>query len=285
MSLMDVIKLIRPWQWYKNVVVFLAIVFVGQLTSIASLTAVILTAIAFCLISSSNYVINDILDAKKDKLNPEKKSRPIASGNISILTAVFIAIILLVAGLGIALYTGIAAALCGLGLFVLTTIYSIWLKHEPIADILAISINFVLRALAGAFAISVEISPWLVTGTFFLALFLATAKRHSEVAFLKESAKEHRQSLNFYTPQITLSLMNISTTLVIVTYALSSFLGTHQRVIWTMPFFLYGIFRYNALVTQGSPIGRKTHKIITDKRMLITGILWVITTIYAIYGF
>jgi len=285
MGIIDLIKLIRPWQWYKNIVVFLAIVFVGQLTNINSIIAVILTAMAFCLISSSNYVINDILDAKKDKLNPEKKSRPIASGNISILTAIFIATFLLASGLGISLYISVLAALCGLGLFALTTIYSIWLKHEPIADILAISVNFVIRSLAGAFAINVEISPWLVTGTFFLALFLATGKRHSEVAFLKESAKEHRQSLNFYTPQITLSLMNISTTLVIVTYALSSFLGTHQRVIWTMPFFLYGIFRYNALVTQGSPIGRKTHNLITDKRMMITGILWVITTIYAIYGF
>lgn len=279
----DLIALLRPWQWYKNAVIFLAIVFVGKLFDAHSFKTVLLGFIALCLVSSANYILNDVVDRKRDRLHLEKKNRPIADGRVSIATAGILASLLLLGAAAISFFLHLLLLYLILLIFILTTFYSLWLRNEPIADLLVIAVNFVLRALAGTFIINATISPWLVIGTFFLALFLASAKRHGEAQFLKDKAKEHRTTLSVYSKEFTHALMIISTSLLIISYGLASFLGKHSTVIITMPFFLYGVLRYYALVTNGSPLARATHLIFFDRRLLIAGLLWCITTVYVLY--
>ncbi len=279
---MVLLNLLRVRQWYKNLVILLALIFGGLILDLGSWAFMLLGFFSLCLISSANYIINDIIDRDKDRLHPEKKNRPIASGKISLFEAALIAAILIIGGFSIAYLLSINFTLLAIGLFTLNQVYSFFLKNEPFADILAISTNFVIRAVSGSVLINLSISPWLVLCTFFLALFLGSAKRHSEVLLLKESAAYHRPVLKYYTIGLTNALMTISASLLMLSYSLYSLLSQHKMLMLSMPFALYVIIRYYSLAENGSPIGRNTELAIRDKGLVIGSLLWILVAIMVI---
>lgn len=280
---MKILDLIRIKQWYKNLLVFLAILFSGNLFNLSYLNTCLIGFFALSFMSSTNYIINDIKDRKKDRLHPEKQLRPIASGNISLNKAIIIAIILFSISLIFSSVLGFKFIYLILLLFVLTQVYSFFLKNIIFADILTIAILFVIRSISGAYLINVEISPWLILCPFFLSIFLSVGKRHAEILLLKENSYKTRSVLKDYTKDITNSLMTISTTLLIISYALYSFQSIQKNLILTMPLALFIIFRFHYLIISGSIIARHPEYVIKDKPMIISIILWIISIITIIY--
>lgn len=282
MSFKDYIKLCRPLQWYKNLVIFIAIFFKAELFNLDKFLIVILGFISLCLVSSTNYIINDILDKEKDQNNPEKRSRPVASGKVSIYGALILAAILFPISLVIAYKLGTYFLLSVILLFLITLVYSLLFKFKSIIDIILIAVNFVIRAISGTFIINTDISPWLIVGTFFLSLFLSIGKRISEINLLKDTEK-HRNTLKFYNSEFSKSLLNASATIVIVSFSLYSFLAKHQKIIFTLPIFVFLIFKYLNLVYSNSEIPRHPERIYKDKEFLIGLILMIILSALFVY--
>ncbi len=280
---MKYLTLIRPKQWYKNLLVFLPLVFSGNLLNSLAVSNSILAFVSFCALSSATYVINDYADRHKDRLHPEKRNRPIASGKIGTIEAMAITLLLLAVGFGIALLLPINFLYAALGYFVLSQLYTMWLKHEAFADILTISTNFVIRAAAGAFAISVWVSPWLIVCVFFLALFLMLGKRKSELALLNEKAGFQRKTLNSYSPEVVSALSTIATTALVISYTLYVFFGEHNLLYINLPIALYAIFRYEAMISSANKISRQPEYVFTDAKMLAAMLLWAIITIAILY--
>ncbi len=280
---MKYLALLRPQQWYKNLLVFLAIIFSGNLLNLTAIAQSLLAFVSFCVLSSATYVINDYVDRHKDRLHPEKWNRPIASGAVSRIEALVIVIILTLIGFGIGLLLPGQFIYAALGYFVLSQLYTAWLKHEAFADILTISVNFVIRAVAGAFAISVWVSPWLILGIFFLALFLMFGKRTSELVLLKEKAQFQRKTLTAYTPEVVSRLNTLATTALVISYTLFVFFGEHQWLYINLPPALYAIFRYESLVSTGSKIARNPELVFTDTRMVIAMLAWAALTFTVLY--
>ncbi|MBU0456918.1 MAG: UbiA prenyltransferase family protein [Nanoarchaeota archaeon] len=278
----DLITAMRPYQWYKNILVFLAIIFSRNFLIFNDWILLIIGFFSLCLISSAAYLCNDVIDVKRDRKNPEKANRPIASGAISVPTALSSSIIILSIGLLIAYMINPLFATVGVILFMMSLIYSFYIKHILFADIITISFNFVLRAVAGAIIISVDISPWLIIGIFFLGLYFVTGKRYSEIYLLKEISKTHRPVLSEYSKEILLSLFSIFLAVLIVIYALFSFLSENQNLLWTIPLFLYLLLRYYHLILSGNKIARHFEKIITDPPIIIGSILLFIAIIILI---
>ncbi|MBD3318558.1 decaprenyl-phosphate phosphoribosyltransferase [Candidatus Woesearchaeota archaeon] len=278
----DLFLLLRPQQWYKNALVYLPLFFARAITA-EHLLLTTIGFVALCFISSTNYIINDIVDIKRDRAHPEKRQRPLASQKIPLWAGIVLALTLFVSAVAIAGPLGQRFAASILFLFLFTQFYSFVLKHEVFADIIAISINFVIRANSGAYLIDVPISNWLVIGVFFFALFLASGKRHADLLLLKDKATTHKKTLKYYTPEITNALMIISTTILLFTYTLFTFLSTHKNLIYTIPFALYAILRYAMLASQGSIIARHPHYGITDIKLVISSLLWVAITGFLLY--
>jgi 4-hydroxybenzoate polyprenyltransferase len=239
--------------------------------------------VSLCLISSSNYILNDIIDLKKDRQNPEKRTRPLASGSIAVWQAVIMFALFAAGSVYLALSPPKLFLYSVIALFLLTQLYSVWLKKEFFADVLIIGINFVIRAASGTFIINVAISPWLIVGVFFLAIFLAVGKRHAELAVLGDKAASHRATLKQYTREITGALMIITTSLLIMAYSLYSFFSEHRNLFLTLPFALYAIFRYFNLVYSGNAVARHPERVFGDLRMVIAMLLWALLTGYLIY--
>lgn len=270
--LISYIKICRTHQWYKNLVIFLPLLFVSGMIAKNQSIMLILGFVSLALISSSNYIINDIADLKKDKHHPEKRMRPLAAGKITVPEAGILAALLAIASLFLAYKLNIYFFYSVILLFVLTQIYTFFLKNEVFLDILLISTNFVIRAASGAFILSVVISPWLILCTFFLAMFLAVSKRYADLLYLGNKATKHKEVLAHYSKELTNVLMIISTVLLIMSYSLYSFLSSHKYLLVTLPIALYVIFRYFYLVYSGSEISRHPDKMIKDGR-LVTGVL------------
>ncbi|MDI6737434.1 MAG: decaprenyl-phosphate phosphoribosyltransferase [Nanoarchaeota archaeon] len=275
------LELIRVRQWYKNLVIFLPIIFAAHFMNLNEILLTALGFIALCLVSSSTYIINDIIDRETDKKNPEKKTRPIAAGVIGLRRAYIAAAFMLALGLLLAFMLSAAFTAMAFAIFIITFCYSIKLKHIAILDIMAIAVNFVLRAVSGAYIISVVVSPWLIICTFFLSLFLSAGKRFSESEFLAKKAAKHRSVLSDYTPELTNALLNISTVALIMAYSLYSFLSIYPMLILTLPIALYIIFHYLALIYNGSEIARKTEMFYKDKG-LMAGLLVFFAAVFAI---
>lgn len=275
--------LLRIRQWYKNLVVFLAIFFSGSMVRWEAWPQTMLAFFVLSFVSSAGYIINDLQDRREDQHHPERRARPLAAGTISPKAALFTAFLLLGAAAWISLMVnGFLGYIVG-AFFALSVIYTFFLKRIIFADILTIATLFVFRAVAGAAAISVFISPWLILVPFFLALFLAAGKRHSELYLLKERAAATKKVLQEYTPELTQSLMIISTTLLILSYALYSFLSEHLLLIITLPLALYTIFRFYGFICAHSPLARQQEKIFKDRAFLIGMALWILAATIIIY--
>jgi 4-hydroxybenzoate polyprenyltransferase len=283
MAFKHYLKLLRPQQWYKNLLIFLPLIFVGQAFQARLVWVTALGFIALSLVSSFNYIINDIVDRTKDRAHPEKRSRPIASGKVPIWAALIVAFVLLLLGMRLAYVLDTKFMLIALALVISTQAYSFLLKKFAFADILTIGLNFVLRAMAGTFIIHVMISPWLILCTFFFALFLATGKRHADVLLLGKKAQQHKEALAFYTKDVTNALLLMTTVLLIASYCLYAVLGPHRALGMSIPFALFAIFRYFTHIYSGSPIARHPEKVITDWQMVTGMALWALTAFIALY--
>ncbi|MAG08678.1 decaprenyl-phosphate phosphoribosyltransferase [Candidatus Woesearchaeota archaeon] len=289
MKLRDIIYLMRVRQWYKNLVIFLSIIFASELLNLVGLEKTFYGFLALCFISSVNYIINDIVDIKKDINHPEKRLRPLASGKIKVWQAIILAITLFIVSLGIGISLSGYFLLFILFLFLVTQLYSFFLKKEPFVDIIIIAVNFVVRAASGVFVIMVDgmpwlrLSPWLIICVFFLSLFISIGKREADLVYLGEKAVSHKEVFSFYTKPITKSLMVISTSLLIMSYSLYSFLSINQYLVLTLPFALYVIFRYLYLIEKGSEVTRHPEKVFFDIRMMIGIVLWLASSFLIVY--
>ena len=280
-------KIIRIKQWYKNIVIFLPLVFSLSLLNLDSLYLTIAGFVALGLASSALYIRNDVLDIEFDKQHPIKKFRPLASGQISKKNAHIIFILLLSSSLIIAAILNWKLVIVLIFLFVNTTVYSQWLKNFAYVDLLSISLNFVIRVLAGMLLLQVGISPWLIFGVFLVAFFLGLMKRKSEIIILKDTAALHRKSLSKYSiKKLNYSLLIVSV-LVIVTYSLYSITNdptNDNRLIFTIPIVAIIIFRQYYLSEKSVSV-KKFNEVINDKITLLAIIMYIITTILLLYSF
>lgn len=280
----------RPKQWTKSGIVFLAFVFsVNQQwvpeepsTWWELVVRAALTAVVFSMASGADYLVNDIRDREQDRLHPRKSRRPIASGALPVEAAWAYAVVFGLAavagGLLIDWRTGLVVA----GYLAVMQVYTFWLKHEVILDVMAIAAGFVLRAMAGAYAIDVPISPWLYVVTGLGALFLAITKRRAEVMLLQEGAGDHRRTLDHYTPAFVDQMTAMVTASTVIAYALYTFtaegLPENHAMMLTIPFVVYGIFRYLYLSLTRAEGGSPEEVLLKDIPLLLTVGGWVVTS-------
>ncbi len=275
---------IRPWQWYKNLIIFIAIVFSHNLSNTNAWIDSIMAFAIFCLLSGSVYLINDIIDIEKDRQHPIKRNRPIASGKLKRSHAFIIALLLLTGSIYSTLLLNTLFGFVSISYFLLFLTYSLWLKHIVIVDVLTISMGFVIRAIAGALAIKVVFSPWLVICTFLLALFLALGKRRHELVILGNNANNHRKILDEYSVPMLEQMIIIITSALIVSYSMYTFLTDNHYMMLTIPFAIYGLFRYLHLI-HSSEFGGEPEMIFKDRPILFNLFAWMMTTILILYYF
>ncbi|MBE7515689.1 MAG: decaprenyl-phosphate phosphoribosyltransferase [Chloracidobacterium sp.] len=273
----------RPREWSKNLLVFSGVIFSRSLTDVHNLWISILGFLIFCAASSGVYIFNDLCDLKADRRHPIKRNRPIASGQLSILFA-RVAMVLLfgIAAFGsLGLGHGFAAVI---GIYLATCLaYSAKLKDIVILDVILIAGGFVLRAASGAVLINVEVSHWLLICTSMVALLVGFGKRRHELALLKESAEGHRRSLNDYSIEFLDSIMAICAGAAIVMYALYTRADEtiarvgSQGMIVTLPFVIYGVFRYLFLIRERQAGGDPVQILFHDRPTLLNLLLWIAT--------
>lgn len=277
------IRTMRPKQWYKNSLVFVGIVFSLNILNFSMWLQVVYAFLIFCALSGSEYIINDILDAEKDRRHPIKSKRPIASGELKIAHAVSFSSILIVIALSGAYLINLKFFGISVLFLLLTLTYSFWLKHIILVDASMISINFAIRAIAGCLAINIPVSPWITICAFLGALFLVFGKRRHEIILLGEDAKSHRNILKSYTTEMLEQLISITAGALIVSYSLHTFLTGNLWMMITIPVVIYGIFRYLFLV-HSENIGGEPEIIFKDKGMVISMILWIFLCIVILYN-
>jgi len=278
------LQTLRVKQWIKNLFVLAPLIFTRNYTDPALSLQALLGFALFCLLSSSVYLINDVIDLEADRRHPIKKSRPIASGKLSISFALTLSGALGAFSLLMA-YSLLGASFFWISVvyFVLNLIYSKVLKHVVIVDVLVVSIGFVLRAMAGAAAIGVAISNWLLLCTILLSLFLALSKRRHELVLLEENATNHRAILKEYSPYLLDQLIAVAAGATLVAYTLytmdpevQAHLGTN-KLIFTTPFVIYGIFRFLYLVHRKEQGGDTSEMVVTDMPFALNIFLWVLS--------
>jgi 4-hydroxybenzoate polyprenyltransferase len=288
-TVLSLVVSVRPEQWTKNLLIFAGLLFARRLFDPAAVAESSVAFVIFCALSGAVYVINDVLDRQSDREHPLKARRPIASGALSVPAAAWTVAVLVVAGLGGAFELNVRLGIVAAAYLGLQTLYSALLKHIVVIDVLTIAIGFVLRAVAGAVAIEVEISHWLLVCTFLLALFIALAKRRHELVLLTNTATSHRPILSEYSPYLLdqmIAVVTASTVIAYVFYTISS--DTQQKfgTPWlglTIPFPLYGILRYLYLVHQREGGGSPSDLLLTDRPMLVCVVLWVLAVALIIY--
>jgi len=283
MEVFDYVKIMRPEQWYKNLLVFLAIFFSFNLFNFNKLMLSFFGFIILITLSSGNYILNDIADRRNDLQDISKKSRLITAGKIPVKNAVIFSIILFAAGLFLSYLISLNFFLLMLFFAIISTAYSFYLKKEILADILLIAVNFAIRAAAGAVIINVYISSWLILCPFFLSLFLSVGKRRVELANLGKKAVMHRNTLSYYTEEMTTALMMITAVILIAAYTFYT-LTVDNQLIFTIPVVLYALFRYSQLIYTNSKIARNPELVLTDKRFAAALILWIAITFAVIYS-
>ena len=285
-----VLESLRPRQWVKNLFVFGGLLFGQQLFYPPAVWAALAAFVVFCGLSGAIYLLNDVADRDKDRLHPDKRMRPIASGRLSVRVALIAAAVLIVSGLAAAVWVSRPFALVALAYVVLLSAYSAWLKHVGIVDVLVVAIGFVLRAAAGALAIGVAISGWLLICTILLALFLALGKRRHEVLTLEESAARHRPILAEYSAGLLDQMIAVVTASTVTAYALytmspETVAKFHTSLLpATLPFVLYGVFRYLYLLYHRQLGGNPSDMVVRDRALVLNTLLWLIVVLLIIYG-
>ena len=293
----------RPRQWSKNALLFAGALFAGRLLDPAIFVHALLAFIIFCLASSAIYLVNDLVDLPHDRLHPRKQLRPLAAGALEprIVLLATLLLVMLTAGLTAGMIVLPAAhypdayRFAGggqwlftlmLAVYTLTMLaYTFWLKHIVLVDVFTIASGFVMRAMAGAFAVGAPISPWFYLCTVLLALFLALSKRRAELLMLDSRAWEHRQILRDYSPQLLDQMISIVTSATIMAYSLYTFLGStgSHRLMVTIPFVIYGIFRYLYLVYIKQEGGSPEEILLRDHHILSAVMLCTLAVFAILY--
>ena len=281
-------KTLRPKQWFKNVFVFAALVFDGKLFAVEPLFRTLAGAVLFCLLSSTVYIINDLVDIEKDRQHPTKKNRPLASGRLSPRVAAIAALLIAVIGLPLSFWLEPAFGVITLGYVVMMIAYSFWLKNMVIIDVMTIAAGFVLRVIAGVVLVHVErFSPWLYVCTTLLALFLAVGKRRNELFLLKDNANSHRTILNEYTMSFVDEMIAILSAATLIAYSLYTFsaenLPKDHTMMLTLPFVLYGLFRYLYLIHVRNAGGAPEEIVLKDKPLMAALGLWGLAVVLILY--
>jgi len=280
---------LRPHQWTKNLLVFAALALSKHLFEVEAFLRALLAFGIFCGLSGAVYVLNDLTDLARDRLHPRKRNRPLASGALTPATARHVAWSLGLVCLGLSWLLGRDFALVALLYLLLNVAYSARLKEIVILDVLSISLGFLLRAVAGALAISVQFSEWLIVCTMFLALFLALSKRRHELTSLEGAAFGHRPILAEYSPYLLDQMISVVTASCLMAYAFYTLAPDTvekyrtDRLAWTIPFVLYGIFRYLYLVHQKEQGGSPTDILLTDRPLLVDVALWALSIVLVVY--
>jgi 4-hydroxybenzoate polyprenyltransferase len=280
---------LRPRQWTKNLLVFAGLIFSRGLHEPALVARSVFAFAIFCLLSGGIYLVNDVVDAERDRAHPQKRLRPVASGRLPAGVALGGGIALLVGAAIAAFLLSTPFGAVAVAYAVLLTAYSAWLKHVVIVDGLIIAGGFVLRALAGVIVLDIELSHWLLLCTILLALFLTFGKRRHELIALEGGAADHRPILSEYSPQLLDQMIAVVTASTLMAYALYTFapetqarLGT-ARLPLTIPFVLYGIFRYLYLLYRRDLGGNPSEHLLTDRALLLDVALWGGAVIVILY--
>ena len=277
--LIGLVKLMRPRQWLKNVFVLAPLVFTGLFTDIASVTHALLAVLLFSLASSATYIVNDYYDIEHDRKHPLKsKKRPLASGQVSKPQALAL-LVVLYAALVWGYFQQPDVILVVLAYLVLNLAYTLVLKHQPVIDIFSIAIGFVLRVYAGAVALSVPLSSWMFVTTLCLALYLAAVKRRQELA---QSGKQSRKVLEFYSVALVDRYAEMSATGALLFYSLFVMTERPEMVV-TIPFVLYGLFRYWFVVESLDGGESPTDALISDWQLAFTVLIWIAVSAWVLW--
>ena len=288
-TLDSLIKTMRPAHWIKNLLVFAGLIFAEKIGDWHLSWLAFKAFLIFCLLSSAVYLINDVLDRECDRGHPLKKERPLASGKLSPGSCILTAMILALAALLWALALDVPFFTVGLSYFLLNVIYTVKLKHLVIVDVMTVAVGFVLRVLAGTVVIGVETSHWIMICTCLLSLFLGFAKRRHELVFLQSGAPTHRDVLVQYSPYFLdqmISVVTPSTLICYVLYTLSEDTVAHvgsRNLLFSVPFVMYGIFRYLYLIHERKGGGDPTRVLLTDISLLCAVVCWLAVVALVLY--
>ena len=286
---LSLIRCLRPGQWTKNLLVFAGLLFGRRLMDPEAVGHAVAAFAIFCALSGAVYLINDVADRESDRNHPLKARRPIAAGLVPVSTALTAAAVLIVGGIAASTFLGQTFTLVAVAYVALQLLYSGPLKHIVIIDVLTLAIGFVLRAVAGAVAVRVEFSHWLMVCTVLLALFIGLAKRRHEIVLLAGDAPTHRPILGEYSPYLLdqmISVVTASTLVAYIFYTVSPETQAKFGTPWlglTIPFPLYGIFRYLYLVHRREGGGSPSELLLTDRPLLFCVALWAASVAVIIY--
>jgi 4-hydroxybenzoate polyprenyltransferase len=287
--LLNLLRSLRPGQWTKNLLVFAGVLFGRRLADPSAVGRALAAFGIFCALSGVVYLVNDVIDRPGDRLHPLKSRRPIASGRLGVGTALAAALVIGVVALASAFWLGWAFGTVAAAYVGLMALYSGTLKNIVIIDVLTIAMGFVLRAVAGAVAVDVEISRWLLICTIMLALFMALAKRRQEIVSLSDGARSHRAILGEYSAYLLDQMIAVVTASTLISYTFYTIspetevkFGTHWLGL-TIPFPLYGIFRYLYLVHQREGGGSPADLLLTDRPLLACVALWALAVAIIVY--
>jgi 4-hydroxybenzoate polyprenyltransferase len=285
--LMGLLVSLRPRQWVKNGVLLAGILFtLDHRHPLDSWLRVAAAVLVFCALSSAIYLVNDVCDADQDRQHPRKRRRPIAAGHVAPWAALLTAAALASGGLAAAATLGVQFAGISLAYLGLTVSYSLWLKHAVILDVMALAGCYVIRAAAGAIVIAVEISPWLLVCTTLGALVLGLAKRRTELVTL-EAASDHRRILAEYSVTMLDQMIGVVTAGALMAYMLYTFFSPtgqqHPLMMLTIPFVVFGIFRFLYIMHRHEKGGDPSADLIEDRQLVVCGVLWAATAALVMY--
>lgn len=286
--LKNILISMRPIQWTKNIIIFVPLIFSHNLFNPRMFSEAIGSFIIFCLLSSAAYLINDLFDLEKDKQHPIKSKRPLSSGQITKVNVIIVTTLLLLISLPIAFWLNKYFGYTTVAYLVLQLVYSSLLKSIVILDVFSIAAGFVLRVVAGGWVISFAISSWLIICTILLSLFLALGKRRHELTMLGENASAHRNVLNKYNQSLLDQMIAVVTASTVIAYALYTRAPeTIEKfgvgMIYTIPFVLYGIFRYLYLIHQKREGGNPEKILVEDKPLILNILFYVLVVLIVLY--
>lgn len=288
-NLRALLRTMRPAQWTKNVIVYAALVFDGKLFVPSHFWQTTLVFAAFCLASSSVYIMNDLVDIEKDRLHPKKRFRPLAAGKLDRGFALVAAVLLAGAGLATTAWIAPWVGLVTLVYMLQNVAYSFWLKNVVIVDVMVLALGFLLRVVAGVLVVDVaNFSPWLYVCVTLLALFLGFGKRRHEISLLEGNAAGHRASLQEYSLPLLDQIIGIVTTSTLITYTLygieaQTALAQDGRMLLTTPFVFYFIVRYLYLIHVKKLGGAPDELLFQDRALLVNTALWALSAVALIY--
>ena len=281
MKLYLYLKMLRPAQWLKNMMLFFPPFLAGQMLLPGVVYRGVLPFCSFCLVSSAGYIFNDLLDRDRDVHHPQKRLRALPAGAVTVSSASMLSILLFFSGLMLAALNSPRFLLLLLGYAFISLLYSLIFKNMPVVDLFCISAGFLIRLQAGGELFQVPISPWLFLSVFLLAVFLSTGKRLSESRSLGDIAGEHRVSLSHYPQGFLEGTMYMTGGAVLVTYAMYTL--SKQMLIYSVPLCFFGLLRYMFRVCSGQS-GDPTESLLKDKLLFAVGVLWLLMVVWSLYS-